>query len=102
MWHLARTPFRVTRHGEPISLLPLNQTVNTGVRYSAIVPGLVPEIEERDAGRFNGYTWHEWRTLHYAERVDNIAYYRLSRLIDMHKEDAVATETRRKSRLPAR
>ena len=41
-------PFRVTRHGEPIlSQLP-SQIVQTGVHYNALIPGLVPEVEERD------------------------------------------------------
>ena len=92
----------MTRHGEPILELLPSQTVQTGVRYSALVPGMVPEVEERDAARFNGDTWAEWRKLSYDERVTGVAYYRLSRIIEMHKEDAVATEVKRKSRLPSR
>lgn len=76
--------------------------MQTGVHYSALIPGLVPEIEERDAARFGGDTWAEWRKLPYDERVTGIAYYRLSRLIEMHKEEAVATAVRPKPRLPAR
>ena len=59
---------------------------------------MVAEVEERDASRFNGYTWAEWKRLPYDDRVTGVAYYRLSRIIDMHKEDAVATEMKRKSR----
>jgi hypothetical protein len=53
---------------------------------------MVSELEERDAARFNGYTWHDWRELFYADRADGVAYYRISRLIDMHREDAVASK----------
>ncbi len=94
------TPFRVTRHGEPILDLLPSQTVNSGVSYNALIPGMVAEIEERDSSRFNGYTWAEWRKLSYDERVTGVAYYRLSRVIEMHKEDAVATELRHRSRHP--
>lgn len=55
-----------------------------------MLPGLVPEIEEREASIFNGYTWREWIRLDYGERVDGTAHYRLHRLIALHQSDAEA------------
>lgn len=72
------------------------------MRYNALIPGLVPEVEERDAARFNGYTWSDWRKLAYDERVTGVAYYRLSRLVDMHREEAVSSEMKRRARLSAK
>lgn len=56
---------------------------------------MVPEIEEREAAKFNGYTWRTWQDLPRRERVDNVAYFRLSRLIDLHREDAVYKHSNR-------
>ncbi len=97
-----QAPFRVTRHGEPILDLLPSQIVQTGVRYNALIPGLVPEIEERDAARFNGSPWFDWRKQPYDERVTGVAYYRLSRIVEMHREEAVSTEMKRRTRLSAK
>ena len=55
-----------------------------------MIPGLVSEVEERDAAIANGYTWREWGDLSRNERIHNVAHYRLRRLIDAHVEDAVS------------
>lgn len=72
--------------------------MDTGIRYPPLIPGLVPEIEERDAAHFNGYTWLQWQQLGYWDKVDAVAYVRLRKLIDMHKEDAVSAESKRRAR----
>ncbi len=64
--------------------------------------GLISEIEEKDSARFNGYPWPQWKELTYDERVDGVAYFRLTRLIDMCKEDAVSREVARRSRSPTK
>ena len=64
--------------------------------------GIISEVEDRDSSRFNGYSWREWQTLSYQDRVDGVAYYRLRRLIDMHEEDAVSSEVERRSRRSSR
>lgn len=61
--------------------------------------GLVPEVEERDAARFNGYSWKEWSGLLYEDHVEGVAYFRLRRLIDMHEEDSVAREVERRTKM---
>ena len=56
----------------------------------------MPELEEREAARFCGYTWKKWCELLRAERVDGVAHMRLAHLIDMFKDEAVGTETERR------
>ena len=60
--------------------------------------GLISELEERDSALFNGFTWNEWQKLPYQERVDGVAYTRLTRMIKMASEDAVSREMDRRSR----
>ena len=52
-------------------------------------PGAVPEIEEREAALFNGYTWKEWLDLDREDRIEGIAHARVRRAIDAHVQDAV-------------
>lgn len=79
--------FGVRRHEEPIEAYPL-KLLDTGITYTATVPGQVPQIEEREAARFSGYTWRDWQALPYDERVDSVAYFRVRRTIDMNQDDA--------------
>ena len=58
----------------------------------------MPEVEEREAARFNGYTWKEWQELAKPERVDGLAYFRVRRHIDMNQEDARAKDLERRTR----
>ena len=90
----------MTRDGEPITEAPLTKALNTGISYEPL-PGpipLVPQIEERESAIFNGYTWREWSTLAYDERVYAVAHHRLHRLITLHQADAEIkdAETRRR------
>ena len=58
----------------------------------------MPQIEEREACRFSGYTWRDWQGLPYDERVDSVAYFRVKRRIDMHRDDAQNQDVKRKMR----
>lgn len=78
----------MTRNGEPISEWPLRRQLATGIAFDTPIPILVPEIEEREAAVFNGYTWREWCDLERDERIDGIAHHRLRRLIEQHVHDA--------------
>lgn len=80
-----------------MEVLP-TRTVQTGITYRMLIPGLVPNVEERDSAKHNGYTWKEWQELHYRERIDGVAYYRLTRQMEMHKEEAVSKAIERKTR----
>ena len=84
----------MTRNGETILNHPLGGTVRTGIEYEALVPGLVPEIEEREAARFNGYTWRDWLELERHERAAGIGHSRLTHLIALHQHDALREDER--------
>lgn len=60
--------------------------------------GLISELEERDSAKFNGFTWNEWQKLDYQDRVDGVAYARLTRMIEMVSEDAVSREVDSRAR----
>ena len=85
------------RYGEAITAYPLRR-LDTGITIRRGFGGLVPEVEEREAARFNGYSWKEWRDLPHEEKVDSVAYMRVKRQIEAHEEDARAKEMKRKAR----
>ncbi len=76
---------------------PLSETVETGVRYNVLLDGLVPEMEEREASVFAQYTWEGWLGLPWQERARSIAHFRLHALIELHRNDAVSKELRRRT-----
>jgi len=75
--------------GYPVKLL------QTGISYRREFAGIVPEVEEREACRFNGYQWENWQDLPRYERVDGVAYFRIRKAIEMHQQDAQDRETQR-------
>lgn len=83
------------RHGEAIIGYQL-KLIDTGITYQRTLPGLVPEIEERDAARFGGYTWKGWTRLARQERIDGLAYARICRQIELHGQDAQNREAERR------
>lgn len=78
--------------------VPPTKAVQTGITYRTLLPGLVASVEERDAARHSGYTWNEWQDLDYRLRVDGVAYYRVTRQMEIHKEEAVSRAIDRKAR----
>ena len=88
----------MAKDGEPIQEVPLSRALNTGISYQATLPGLVSEVEEREAAIFNGYTWREWRDLDYFDRVRGAAHFRVHHLIQLHNAETEikAAETRRR------
>ncbi len=68
------------------------------IRYHAVLEGLVPEIEEREASVFAGYRWNLWRLLSWRDKAASVAHYRLHNLIALHRNDAAAGEMARRSR----
>lgn len=67
----------------------MSGAIATGITTRPILPGTVPEYEEREAARFGHYTWAEWQQLPMRERVDGVAHYRLQRFIELHQSEAV-------------
>ncbi len=62
-----------------------------------MLEGLVPEMEEREDSVFAHYTWDRWLGLAWQERAQVIAHFRLHHLIDLHRNDAVSRELRRRT-----
>ncbi len=69
----------------------------TGLTFRR-TPGLVPEIEEREAAIFNGYTWRDWLGLPRHERTSGVAHHRLHQLIDLHRQEALQEDMTRQMR----
>lgn len=96
MWLRRCVNFRVTRNGEPIEEIRPSNTIRTGIEFETI-PGTIPLYDELEACRYAGYKyWHDWQELTPLERARLVAHYYLNRLIEAHKEDAVAASNKRK------
>ncbi len=71
--------------------------VDTGIRYESLVPELVPDFEQREAAVFCRYNWGEWQRLDWQGRASSIAHFRLHNLVELHKNDAIARDIKRKN-----
>jgi hypothetical protein len=97
-------PFNVYRNGDPITAVQLRQSVKTGIEIMGLVEGVVPELEEREAALFCGYTWKEWQNFSLLDPIDRyeraagVAFRRMHILIEQHVDDAVNSEMERKAR----
>lgn len=78
--------------------------MKTGIQQIALLEGLVPEIEEREAAIFSGYTWKEWLEFDLLDpegrwnRAAGVAHYRLHHLIAQHVDDAISQDVKRQSK----
>ena len=75
--------------------------MNHGLTVTPLVPGLVAEFEEREAARFAQLPWDDYLGLPRGERVLAVAHYRVKRDFDIHLNDAVARERRRREKAEA-
>lgn len=82
------------RDGEPLEKYPI-RTLYTGITFRRVFPGMVPEIEERDAAVFGRYTWMQWQKLPLEERAAGIAHYRIHYQITLHQQDVQDRESKR-------
>lgn len=73
--------------------------VRTGIDYGVEIEGLVPLYVEREAARFTLYNWSEWIDLDPMERAACVAHYRLHDMIEMHIQDAISREVKKRSTL---
>lgn len=58
----------------------------------------MPELEEREAAKFVGYTWKQWAKLPRSERVAAVAHYRMDGLLRLHAADAAEIERKLKGK----
>lgn len=85
-------PFSILRDDEPIHVVPLRNTVRTGIASGDVRLEfeMVSEYEEREAAVFASIPWIEWLTIDTRERAACVAHYRLHSQVRMHSDDAVA------------
>lgn len=77
--------------------MSISNPVRTGIDYGVEILGLIPPYLEREAARFALYNWSNWIELDPMERAACVAHYRLSKMIDMHVEDAIARKIKSQS-----
>lgn len=77
--------------------MAISNPVRTGIDYGVDLPGLIPPYLEREAARFALYNWSNWIELDPMERAACVAHYRLSKMVDMHVEDAIARKIKSQS-----
>lgn len=84
-------PFAIVRNGEPLSAIPLRNSVRTGIAYEdpRLDLGLIAEFEEREAATFVGIPWTDWITTDTQERAAMVAHYRMHHQVSLHSVDAV-------------
>ena len=86
------------RWNQPIESAPISNAISTGITYGVQYPGIFPaELEVREAARYCGYNFTEWETLESEEQAKGIAHFRLHIMTDLHGNDAVSREMKRKS-----
>ena len=88
---MRRTPFQVTRNGEPILSYPLKGGIDTGIRYSSYFEGWQACIAA-------GLDIERWQLGGYERGLmaSTVAWYRLSKAVEQHSEAAVAAKAKAK------
>ncbi len=80
----------------------MRRSVNTGITIDPLTEDTVPEFECREAARYCNYSPAGFWRLPREERAACVAQYRISRLIELHAQDAanakVELESRRRSK----
>jgi hypothetical protein len=59
-----------------------------GLEIQPLLPGLVPELECREAAVYVHVPWSEWIELDARDRASAVAHYRTQLLIKAHIDDA--------------
>jgi len=86
----------VLREGESILSYPLSEQIDTGITYESLIPDTVSPFEEREACIKNNYNWTDWQNLTWQEKSEAVAHYRLSGLLELHRNDALTRDMKRK------
>jgi hypothetical protein len=63
--------------------------IETGIASEYQIPGNITWFEEHDARIKAGYTLSDWYLLDYRERAFEVAHYRIRRMIEMRKNEAL-------------
>lgn len=73
-------------------------SISLPIEYIGNIWGLITQLEEREAARFNNYSWSEWQALPYGEKVMAVAFTQVQHQIELLSNDAVQDEIRRKTK----
>jgi hypothetical protein len=76
----------------------LQDTIDTGIVLGGLLPGMVPLFEEREASCQSNYTWKAWQRLTGEERAEAVAHYRIKLILNLHRDDAMNKEMKRRNR----
>ncbi len=85
----------MTKDEEWIWEAPVRNAIETGIEYESMLPGCVPEFEEREAAVYCHYTPRQFRRLDVWERACCVAQYRLRRMVDNQVEAAIGEAVKR-------
>ena len=66
-----------------------------------LLPGIVPELEERDAAAAFHVPWPDYQAMPRLERIDMVAAFRLIRYREMHGNEASRQHMKRQAALDA-
>jgi len=56
---------------------------------------MVSDFEQREAARYALIPWGDWDSLPLQDRIDAVAFARVSRLVELHQSDAMQRHQRR-------
>lgn len=65
--------------------------IETGITIGRLIPGMVPELEERNAAADFGVPWPAYQAMDRYEQVDLVAAFRLRRYIEQHGHEATSS-----------
>lgn len=83
------TAFGINVYGAPIKGLKTSNTIETGISADHQIPGNISMFEEHDARIKVGYKLDEWYELDHRDRAFEVAHYRIRRMIEMRKNEAL-------------
>lgn len=81
--------------------------MDSGLQVEPFLPGMVPEIDCREAAVYVGVTWQSWMSdMSSHDRAYAVAHYRVNLLLRAHVEDAAQrkrdADERRRARATGR
>lgn len=86
------------RNEVPIQEHHIKNKISTGITYGVQVPGLVADFEELEAMRFHSFNEIEWNNFDSKLKARYVAFYRITRYIELNQSDAQHRAMDRKSR----
>lgn len=92
------TRFAISVYGVPIKTLRASNVIETGISADYQIPGNISWYEEHDARIRAGYKLDDWYELDHRDRAFEVAHYRIRRMIEMRKHEALIEAQKSKRR----